>query len=291
LTAQTDFVDRLQKRLDALLPKPEGQQAIVREAIRYAVLGGGKRIRPFLMVETARMLGHEDQGVLTAAVALECLHTYSLVHDDLPCMDDDDVRRGRATVHKAYDEMIAVLAGDGLLTLAFELMSRDEVHPNPAVRLALVSDLAKASGTRGMIGGQVMDMRVSDTDRSEAIITELQSMKTGALIEFACVAGAKLAEADDKTIQAMRAYAQDLGLAFQIKDDILDAEGDAKIMGKAARKDSALGKATFVSILGLEAARDKADILGEAAKARLAPFGDKAEILRSAVDFILSRDK
>ena len=291
LKSQTNFAERLHARLATLLPEPEGAQSSVMEAMRYAVLGGGKRVRPFLLVETARMLGYDNDGALTAGAALECLHTYSLVHDDLPCMDDDDVRRGRATVHKAFDEMTAVLAGDGLLTLAFELMARDEVHPDPAVRLTLVSDLAKASGSFGMIGGQVMDMKVSETDRSETIITELQAMKTGALIEFACVAGAKLADADETTIQTMRAYAQDLGLAFQIKDDILDAEGDAAIMGKAARKDNALGKATFVSILGLEAARDKADMLGGQAKARLAEFVDRAEILRDTVDFILSRDK
>lgn len=291
IDAQSDFADRLHAHLDGLLPRPAGPQASVAEAMRYAVLGGGKRVRPFLLAETARMLGHEGEGVLTAGAALECLHTYSLVHDDLPCMDDDDVRRGRATVHKAFDEMTAVLAGDGLLTLAFELMARDEVHPDPTVRVALISDLANASGTLGMIGGQVMDMRVSETDRSESVITDLQAMKTGALIEFACVAGAKLANADAETRGVMRAYAQDLGLAFQIKDDILDAEGDAQIMGKAARKDSALGKATFVSILGLEAAREKANKLGEQAKARLAPFGTRAEILRDTVDFILSRDK
>jgi len=291
LTAQTSLAKRLHARLDALMPEPAGAQASVIEAMRYAVMGGGKRVRPFLLVETARMLGYDDEGALTAGAALECLHTYSLVHDDLPCMDDDDMRRGRATVHKAFDEMTAVLAGDGLLTLAFELMARDEVHPDPAVRIALVSDLAKASGSLGMIGGQVMDMTVSETDRSEKTITDLQAMKTGALIEFACVAGARLAGADANTTDIMRAYAQDLGLAFQIKDDILDAEGDAEIMGKAARKDNALGKATFVSILGLEAAREKANKLGEHAKARLAQFGHEAEILRDTVDFILSRDK
>ena len=291
-----DFPSRLaavasemEATLASVLPAPEGHQSVIMDAMRYAALGGGKRLRPFLMIETAHMLGHADKGTHIAAAALECLHVYSLVHDDLPCMDDDDLRRGKPTVHKAYDEAIAVLAGDGLLTQAFELLSRAEVHPDPNVRLALVSGLAKAGGTQGMIGGQVIDISVSEVDRDEALITELQALKTGALIEYAVTAGALLAGASSKQHMALQNYARDMGLAFQIKDDILDVEGDAETLGKAVGKDENLGKATFVSILGLEGARDKAKILGTRAKRHLDPFGDSAQILCDTVDFVLHR--
>lgn len=279
----------MEATLAAVLPEPQGHQAVIMEAMRYAALGGGKRLRPFLMVETAQMLGHCDNGVHIAAAALECLHVYSLVHDDLPCMDDDDLRRGKPTVHKAYDEALAVLAGDGLLTHSFELLARDEVHPDPNIRLALISGLAKAGGTHGMIGGQVIDISVSESDRDEALITQLQDLKTGALIEYAVTAGATLAGASDDQHAALRNYARDMGLAFQIKDDILDIEGDAEIVGKAVGKDENLGKATFVSILGLEGAREKAGILGIRAKSHLDPFGNSAQTLCDTVDFVLNR--
>jgi len=291
-----DFSSRLstvatemETTLASVLPAPEGHQSVIMEAMRYGALGGGKRLRPFLLIETARMLGHADKGVYIAAAALECLHVYSLVHDDLPCMDDDDLRRGKPTLHKAYNEAIAVLAGDGLLTQAFELLSRTEIHPDPAVRLALISTMAKAGGVRGMIGGQVIDISVSETDRDEALITELQALKTGALIEYAVTAGATLAGASSKQHVALQNYARDMGLAFQIKDDILDVEGDAKTLGKAVGKDENLGKATFVSILGLEGAREKANILGTRAKRHLEPFGKSAQTLCDTVDFVLHR--
>jgi len=291
-----DFSSRLstvatemETTLASVLPAPEGHQSVIMEAMRYGALGGGKRLRPFLLIETARMLGHADKGVYIAAAALECLHVYSLVHDDLPCMDDDDLRRGKPTLHKAYNEAIAVLAGDGLLTQAFELLSRTEIHPDPAVRLALISTMAKAGGVRGMIGGQVIDISVSETDRDEALITELQALKTGALIEYAVTAGATLAGASSKQHVALQDYARDMGLAFQIKDDILDVEGDAKTLGKAVGKDENLGKATFVSILGLEGAREKANILGTRAKRHLEPFGKSAQTLCDTVDFVLHR--
>ncbi len=293
---QADFPARLafvaaemEATLNHLLPEASGHQSVIMEAMRYAALGGGKRLRPFLLIETARMLGYEDKGVFIAAAALECVHVYSLVHDDLPSMDDDDMRRGKPAVHKAYDEAIAVLTGDALLTYAFGFLAHPSVHPEPDIRLALIADLAKAGGTHGMIGGQVIDMTAPESGRDEALITELQSLKTGALIEFACSAGAKLAGADDKTLQLLQAYASDLGLIFQITDDILDVEGDAKALGKAVGKDKNLGKATFVSILGLEGARKKAADLGERAKGRLVPFGEKAQTLRDTVDFVLSR--
>ena len=279
----------MEDTLTAVLPSPQGHQSIIMEAMRYAALGGGKRLRPFLMVETARMLDYTNKGVHIAAAALECLHVYSLVHDDLPCMDDDDLRRGKPTVHKAYDEALAVLAGDGLLTHSFELLAREDVHPDPSVKLALVSGLAKAGGTHGMIGGQVIDISVSESDRDEALITQLQNLKTGALIEYAVTAGATLAGASDEQYAALQNYARDMGLAFQIKDDILDVEGDAEIVGKAVGKDENLGKATFVSILGLEGAREKAAELGERAKGHLDPFGNTAQTLCDTVDFVLHR--
>ena len=273
--------------LDQLLPKPHGPQGVIMEAMRYAALGGGKRLRPFLVVETARLLGCENKAVWYTAAALECLHVYSLVHDDLPCMDDDDLRRGKPTVHKAYDEAIATLAGDGLLTLSFEIIANCDAPGD--VKAALIAALAKAGGTHGMIGGQVIDITVSETARDEALVTQLQALKTGALIEYAVSAGALLAGAKESEHRALQAFAQDMGLAFQIKDDILDVEGDAAIVGKAVGKDEDLGKATFVSILGLEGAREKAAELGNRAKCHLEPFGEKANILCDTVDFVLSR--
>ena len=288
-TRLASVASEMEETLASVLPSPEGHQAVIMEAMRYAALGGGKRLRPFLMVETARMLGYTDKGVHIAAAALECLHVYSLVHDDLPCMDDDDLRRGKPTVHKAYDEALAVLAGDGLLTHSFELLSRSDVHPDPSVRLDLVSGLAKAGGTHGMIGGQVIDISVSESDRDEALITQLQDLKTGALIEYAVSAGATLAGANIDQHKALQNYARDMGLAFQIKDDILDVEGDANIVGKAVGKDENLGKATFVSILGLEGARNKAAKLGDRAKGHLDAFGNTAQTLCDTVDFVLHR--
>lgn len=278
---------QLEAVLDTVLPPVRGHQAVVAEAMRYAALGGGKRLRPFLLVEAARLFGVDNDGVWRAAAALECLHVYSLVHDDLPCMDDDDLRRGKPTVHKVYDEAIATLAGDGLLTLSFELMAA--CSDDPARTLTLVRELAVAGGVNGMIGGQVIDMTVAEAGRDEALITELQNLKTGALIEFATHAGAVLGGASGDDIAALRAYARDMGLAFQIKDDILDVEGDADLVGKAVGKDAALGKATFVSILGLEAAREKASALGARSKAHISRFGKSAQTLCDTVDFVLDR--
>lgn len=288
-TRLTRAADELETVLGELLPKAEGHQGVAAEAMRYAALGGGKRLRPFLLVETARLFGREDAGVWQAAAALECLHVYSLVHDDLPCMDDDDVRRGKPTVHKAFDEAIAVLAGDGLLTLSLELMAGEAIHNDPAVTLGLVRALGKAGGLYGMIGGQVIDITQSETGRTEQLITELQDLKTGALIVFAVEAGARLANAQEADVQNLIHFARDMGLAFQIKDDILDVEGDADVLGKAVGKDKDLGKATFVSTLGLEGAREKAAALGGSAKARLKPYGKKAQTLCDTVDFVLNR--
>ena len=275
--------------LNDVLPLPSGNQKAVIEATRYAVLGGGKRIRPFLMIETARMLGHLNKGVYIAGAALECMHVYSLVHDDLPCMDNDDFRRGKPTVHKKYNEALAVLTGDNLLTISFELLTNPEVHENPNVRMSLIKDLAKAGGANGMIGGQVIDISNSEILRDEVFISQLQKLKTGALIEYAVTAGATLSNAIESEKTALKNYARDIGLAFQIKDDILYVEGDAEIVGKSVGKDDALGKVTFVSILGLENAKAKASQLGKNAIRHLKPFGNKAEILSKTVDFILNR--
>jgi len=277
--------------LAQILPEPAGPQSRIMEAMAYALLGGGKRLRPFLLIEAARMLGAETKGIWQAAAALECVHVYSLIHDDLPCMDNDDLRRGKPTLHKAYDEALAILAGDALLTLAFEVLARDGVHSSASVRLKLISDLAASSGTHGMIGGQVIDIYANLSEQSETLITHLQALKTGALIHYSVIAGGRLAGASDDDLQNLSTYADALGLAFQIRDDILDVEGDSQVMGKHTNKDARLGKATFVSIYGLEGAKQKAHDLGERAKQALKPYGSKADILCATVDFVLNRQK
>jgi len=283
----TDFAARFETRLDALLSLPSGEQAVIMEAARYAALGGGKRLRPFLVHETAKMLGGSLEDALTIGASLECLHVYSLVHDDLPCMDDDDLRRGKPTVHKAYDEAIGVLAGDALLTRSFGILGETQLAP--AVALRLVTEIAKAGGMSGMIGGQVVDITVAEGERDEALITDLQAMKTGALIDYAVRAGGILSSASDAELTALSSYARDMGLAFQIQDDILDVVGDAAMVGKAVGKDENLGKATFVSILGLEGAQKRAATLGQQAKNHLEPWGASAQTLRDTVDFVLTR--
>lgn len=277
--------------LAQVLPEPAGPQSRIMEAMAYALLGGGKRLRPFLLIETAKMLGADNKGIWQAAAALECVHVYSLIHDDLPCMDDDDLRHGKPTVHKAYDEALAVLAGDALLTLAFEILAQESVHSSANVRLKLISELASNSGTHGMIGGQVLDIYANLSEQSEALITHLQALKTGALIHYSAVAGGRLAGASDTDLGNLSTYADALGLAFQIRDDILDIEGDSNVMGKRTNKDAGLGKATFVSIYGLDGAKEKAHELGEHAKNALRPYGEKADILCATVDFVLNRQK
>lgn len=281
--------DTVEAALDRLLPIPTGHQAVVTEAMRYAALGGGKRLRPFLVLETTRMLGGDLDSAMTVGCALECLHVYSLVHDDLPCMDDDDLRRGKPTVHKRYGDAMAVLAGDALLTHAFELLASEGAQSDPAIRARLVLELARAGGTNGMIGGQVVDITVAENERDTALITQLQAMKTGALIRFATKAGGLISGAKPHDLAALDRYADALGLAFQIRDDILDVEGDAELVGKAVGKDADLGKATFVSLLGLEGAKDKARQLGDTARAALAPYGEKGQALIGTVDFVLER--
>ncbi|BCW90131.1 Farnesyl diphosphate synthase [Alphaproteobacteria bacterium SO-S41] len=280
----------IEETLDRLLPLPDGPESRLLEAMRYAVLGGGKRIRAFMTLQTAVLFNVDEGAAARAAAAIECLHAYSLVHDDLPCMDDDDLRRGRPTLHRAYDEATAVLAGDALQAFAFGLLADGDIHADPFVRAELVARFAQAVGPLGMVGGQMIDIATEGTDPDIATITRLQRLKTGALIAFSCEAGAILGKAGAPERHALAGYAQDLGLAFQITDDLLDAEGDPEAMGKAAGgKDAARGKTNFVTILGLDRARQQAAMLAEQAVAHLEIFDARADLLRGLVDLVVER--
>jgi farnesyl diphosphate synthase len=265
------------------------------EAMRYASLGGGKRLRPFLVVESAALLAVPRQHALMAGVALECVHCYSLAHDDLPAMDNDDLRRGRPTTHKAFDDATAILAGDGLLTFAFDILSRPETHPDADVRLKLVSALARAAGLGGMVGGQMLDLAAegrfdaAPPRLGEHEVKTLQAMKTGALLRFGCLAGAILGKADQGQWSALDRYGSALGEAFQIADDLLDLEGDPATVGKATGKDAAAHKATQVSVLGAAAARRRLESLVDEAQAALAPFGNDGAVLKAAAGFVATR--
>lgn len=262
-------------------------------AMRHAALAGGKRLRPFLTVETARMLGHGGSGAWRAGAAIECLHCYSLVHDDLPAMDDDDLRRGKPSVHKAFDEATAILAGDALVTLAFELLAQPRTHADPAVRAELVLGLARAGGLGGMAGGQMLDLtaegRFGQVDMGIAEVRQLQAMKTGALLAFSAEAGAILARATPSARKALKRYGTALGAAFQIADDLLDREADASTLGKAVGKDKDKGKATLVDLIGVGAARALAADLARQAIAALKPFGARAHVLAAAARFSVDR--
>ena len=305
---QADFtlrLDTVAAEIDALLdgllterrePGELARPGRLLEAMRYAVLSGGKRLRPFLVVETAALFGVARDRALLVGAALECVHCYSLIHDDLPAMDNDDLRRGQPTTHKAFDEATAILAGDALLTFAFDLMARDELHPNAAVRLALVTELARASGIGGMAGGQMLDLEAEGRFKSKRKlagkdIAALQAMKTGALIGFACRAGAMLGEADETARTALNNYGNAIGQAFQIADDLLDVEGDEATVGKAIGKDNAAGKATLVAVLGRDGAIARLETLIADAEIALSPFGEKAAILRTAAHFVAARRK
>jgi farnesyl diphosphate synthase len=263
------------------------------EAMRHAVLGGGKRLRPFLTVETARILGADVQGALRAGAAIELVHCYSLVHDDLPAMDDDDLRRGKPTVHVAYDEATAILVGDALQALAFETLAEPATDRSPSVRVALVLGLARAAGLGGMVGGQMLDLaaegRYGKAELSDADIRRLQAMKTGAILAFSVEAGAIVGRAGEDDRKRLRAYGQAVGAAFQVADDILDREASAEAIGKRTGKDREKGKATLVDVLGLEQARLECDRLVEAAFGLLEPFGSGADLLREAARFTVSR--
>ncbi len=275
--------------LDQLLPVTDGLERRLIEAMRYSALGGGKRLRPFLVTESARLFSVAGPAALRAGAALEMVHCYSLVHDDLPAMDNDDLRRGRPTTHKAFDDATAILAGDALLTRAFEIMAHPATHGDAAVRAELVLALALAAGAEGMCGGQMIDIEAEKQTLDLGAITRLQRMKTGALINFGVEAGAILGKAPTALRHALAGYAHDLGLAFQIADDLLDVEGSAETVGKATGKDQARGKATFVSLLGIDRARSQADMLADQAVAHLEPFGPSADLLRDVARWVVER--
>lgn len=282
-------VERINLALDALLPREQGPEASLMRAIRYSALDGGKRLRPFFTLEAGALFDADDTALLRAAVAIECVHTYSLIHDDLPCMDDDDIRRGRPTLHRAFDEATAVLAGDALLTFAFEVLADAATHPDPQMRCLLITGLAKASGPLGMVAGQVADMAGADIGSDLIAVTRMNRLKTGALINFSVDAGALIGCAREDQRAALNRYAHDIGLAYQMVDDLLDAEGAVRDTGKAVGKDRARGKVNFVTVLGVEATRERVDMLAAQAKHHLAGFGPRATVLRDAVDFIVQR--
>jgi farnesyl diphosphate synthase len=275
------------RRLDELLPTVSGARGRVIEAMRYSALAGGKRLRPFLVMETAGLFDVAPDQALQCAVAVEMIHCYSLIHDDLPAMDDSDLRRGRPTVHKAFDEATAILAGDGLLTEAFAVLADPRCHPDAGLRAELIAGLAGAAGAAGMVGGQMIDIAPGRDGLDLDGITNLQVLKTGALIAFSCAAGAILGRAG--TPAALLGYAQDLGLAFQIVDDLLDFHATPEELGKPTGQDAAAGKATFLGLLGPGEARARAEKLVASACARLEMFAEKADFLRQTATFVLER--
>jgi len=287
--ALTECARLVDEMLDRLLPPETGPEARLMDAMRYATLGGGKRVRPFLVMTSARLFNVAESCALRVAAAVEMVHCYSLVHDDLPAMDNDDLRRGQPTCHVKFDEATAILAGDALLTKAFEVIGDERTHPNPAVRCELVVELAQAIGDQGMVGGQMLDLLAEDADLDMPAVTRLQRLKTGMLIGFSCESGAILGRAPEPARHALRAYVHDLGLAFQIIDDLLDAEGDESEVGKKTGKDAAAGKATFVSLLGRERARAQADMLADQAAQHLEIFAEKADLLQQLARFVVKR--
>ena len=284
-----EVADKVTVALDQLIPPASGPEADLMRAMRYAALANGKRMRPFFLLEAGAMFEAPEKSLLRTAAALECVHCYSLVHDDLPCMDDDDFRRGQPTVHKAFDEATAVLAGDALLTLAFKILASRETHHDAEVRSMLIERLADASGARGMVGGQMIDMLESESPRDLNTITRMQRLKTGALISYATEAAGIVGGAREHERNALAGFSNDLGLAYQIADDLLDATGDEESVGKALAKDAEAGKANFVTILGIDGARQRVRLLADQAKEHLAIFREKANILLQSVDFVLDR--
>ena len=289
--ALADAAAEMEAALDMLLPQVEGDEARLFDAMRYSAMGGGKRMRGFLVLEGARQFNVSRTAALRVAAAIEMIHAYSLVHDDLPAMDDDDLRRGKPTNHIAFDEATAILAGDALQCHAFSVLADEETHPDPAVRIELVRAIARAAGPRGMCGGQMLDMMAEQgaVPLEEAAIGRLQTLKTGKLIEVSAEAGAILGKAPMQQRHALHAYGRDLGAAFQIADDVLDATASADEAGKATGKDAGAGKATLVGLLGLDRARMQAERLVAQARGHLDTFGERADMLRALADFTISR--
>jgi len=289
--AQEEVAVAIDRLFDQLLTVPADPRGPLYGAMRHAAIGGGKRLRP-LLVRAAGDLYHVDRALsLRVGAAVEAMHVYSLIHDDLPCMDDDDLRRGKPTVHKAFGEATAVLAGDSLHALAFEWLIDPATHGDPFVRGELIRELARAAGPAGMAGGQMMDLAAETSDFDLPTVTRLQQLKTGALIGFSVEAGAILARIPDEGRRPLRGYARDIGLAFQIADDIMDVEGDEALAGKALHKDEAAGKATFVTLMGLARAREQAQLLVEQAIDHLANFGEEATLLRAIARYVVERDR
>ncbi|MGE0422923.1 MAG: polyprenyl synthetase family protein [Reyranellaceae bacterium] len=286
LPVSTGIVERA---MDRLLPGADDPEGRLYEAMRYAALGGGKRLRAFLVLAGSTLFGVSQIPAARVAAAVEFVHAYSLIHDDLPAMDDDDLRRGQPSCHRKFDEATAILAGDALQALAFEVLAHPDTHGDPAVRVQLIAGLAQAIGPHGMVGGQMLDMIAGERSLSIDETTRLQRMKTGALIAFSCTAGAILGKASDHSRLSLTAYAHDIGLAFQIADDLLDVEGTAEALGKTPGKDATQGKATFVSLLGIERARDQASRLADQAALHLESFGPRADLLKQAARFVVDR--
>ena len=281
--------ERAEAALDRLLPNGDEAQARLYAAMRYAALGGGKRLRAFLVIQSAALFTVAPRAADRVAAAVEMLHAYSLVHDDLPAMDDDDLRRGKPSCHKAFDEATAILAGDALQARAFEVLAEPDTHSDPVVRCELVVTLGQAAGARGMAGGQMIDLLAEAQALTEAEVTRLQMLKTARLITWCCEAGAILGKAPLPLRHALAGYGRDLGLAFQIADDILDETGTREEIGKTPKKDAASGKATLVALLGLDRARAQARMLADQAVGHLDPFGPPADMLRDLVGFVVTR--
>lgn len=284
-----ETTEAVNKTIKRLLPETDLPEDRLFEAMRYGTLNGGKRLRPFLAMESAALFNVDKGRARRVAAALEFVHCYSLIHDDLPAMDNADTRRGKPATHRAFDEATAILAGDALLTLAFEVLSDPETHEDPRVRCELVSKLAQASGGHGLCGGQILDLLGEKEEFDLGTISRLQRMKTGRLMTFACEAGAILGKSDEPHRKALCNYAHDLGLAFQVTDDILDVEGNVIELGKDTGKDEQANKATFVSTMGKEQARSRAEMLVQQASAHLKIFGHRAETLREMAQYVLSR--
>jgi farnesyl diphosphate synthase len=290
--AMTRVAQTVEKALDNLLPIPEGAaEARLADAMRYATLGGGKRFRGFLVMETAALFAVSPTCAARVAAAVEMLHAYSLAHDDLPAMDNDDLRRGKPSTHKAYDEATAILVGDALQTRAFEVLAEPDTHSDPQARCELVAALAAASGARGMAGGQMIDMLAEGRTLDGPAVTRLQALKTGRLIQFSAEAGAILGRAPAHQRHLLAGYGRDLGAAYQIADDLLDTEGSTEEIGKTIGKDAAAGKATMVAVLGSERARAQAEMLAAQAAKHLESFGEKASLLVALATFVVTRRK